>query len=908
MALHRPRRLSRRSLGLLVCLLTAAVQAPAAAAPAPVAVVERDDDDLILLEVTLNQYVLSHDLATYPRQDGGTGTLVPLGELARTLGIAVTVTPEAGTAEGFVLSEDRRFALDVARGVAKLGSHEQPFDPKLVEVHGDDVYVDSALIGQWLPVALVVDRFGARLKVSPKELLPLQLRLEREGRIPTTGFGLADVSTYPRQEAPYRLWGWPTIDQQLDLTMRGGNTAQPGWGARYATLAAGELLFMSGQLFVAGSERQPLTDFRLTMDRKDPGAGMLGPLRATEVSIGQFAAPALSLGAANQGTQGLGVLIGNYPLSQPNQFDRHTFRGNVQPGWDVELYRGDVLLGHTSGSADGLYAFTDVPLLVGLNDFRLVFYGPQGQRREEVHSFNVSDSITPPGQHRYRVASQVQTAGGLGATAQYDVGLTQQLSASLGAATAPGPAGQQQSVQAGLRGFHGAVLGNVEVGLGPRGVLGQTGMQTRLGPLNLNARHARSWESLTGLGLRPSFRSQTGLRLDGLMWSLGGASMGLAVDTGFDESRDGDWQSRLGLPLSVAWGGISATHRLDWALMAPDPAQAYGFQGGTLQVGTRWDAWGLRGDLSYGRQGLQNLSVTGDGRRLPWDYNLSATVGVQPQGGDVYGMVSVSKDLGVALFGMDASNQGMGLTLSSAMQTDPAYGPLRAQSTSQSGSAGVLARAFLDLDRDGVWDAGEQPLEGVGITAGGRRAIATGPDGTALLAGLPIYGDIGLSVLPDTLGDAMWNASRPSVTTFLRPGQLATIDFPIVGNGEVNGTIFLKTAKAGPPDELAGVKLELVDAQGAVAMKTSSAYDGFYTLYGIAPGTYQLRIPPDQFRQGPPRDLPTKAIVIAPQGSLVEGLDIVLELDHAKDVQPPPPPVPVAKPVYGPQPRPKKPR
>jgi hypothetical protein len=233
---------------------------------------------------------------------------------------------------------------------------------------------------------------------------------------------------------------------------------------------------------------------------------------------------------------------------------------------------------------------------------------------------------------------------------------------------------------------------------------------------------------------------------------------------------------------------------------------------------------------------------------------------------------------------------------------------LRAQSTSQAGSAGVLARAFLDLDRDGVWDQGEQPLEGVGITAGGRRAIATGPDGTALLAGLPIHGDIGLTVLPDTLGDAMWNASRPSVTTFLRPGQLATIDFPIVGNGEVNGTLYLKTAKARTPDELAGVKLELVDAQGAVAMKTSSAYDGFYSLYGIAPGTYQLRIPPDQFRQGTPRELPTKAIVIAPQGSLVEGLDIVLEIDHVPDVSPSASKAPAPKPVYGPQPLPRRPR
>ncbi len=59
-------------------------------------------------------------------------------------------------------------------------------------------------------------------------------------------------------------------------------------------------------------------------------------------------------------------------------------RGILPTGYEVELYRNDILVGSVRTAVNDQYEFLEVPVDYGVNVFRLVFYGPQGQRREEV--------------------------------------------------------------------------------------------------------------------------------------------------------------------------------------------------------------------------------------------------------------------------------------------------------------------------------------------------------------------------------------------------------------------------------------------------------------------------------------------------------------------------------------------
>lgn len=64
-------------------------------------------------------------------------------------------------------------------------------------------------------------------------------------------------------------------------------------------------------------------------------------------------------------------------------------------------------------------------------------------------------------------------------------------------------------------------------------------------------------------------------------------------------------------------------------------------------------------------------------------------------------------------------------------------------------------------------------------------------------------------------------------------------DFPVALTGEIDGTVYLEEG-----DErraAAGVELELVAADGEVAARCRSQFDGFYLFERISPGRYTLR-------------------------------------------------------------------
>jgi hypothetical protein len=236
------------------------------------------------------------------------------------------------------------------------------------------------------------------------------------------------------------------------------------------------------------------------------------------------------------------------------------------------------------------------------------------------------------------------------------------------------------------------------------------------------------------------------------------------------------------------------------------------------------------------------------------------------------------------------------MNLSSGLRLDPAVGPLSPHSAPQAGSGVVVARVFLDRNRDGHWDAGEPPIEGAGVGVDGGEALSTTGLGLAVLTNLTGYAPVSLMLFPDSLTDPLWMPRRQGAQVVPRPGRTMTVDFPVVTVGEVNGTVYLR--RGGKPRELAGVELALTDGEGRVVKTTRSAYDGFYTFTQLPPGTYRLRVPPEQFTTRHLAPPIARDIIIGPDGNMLDGLDFTMELTHDQ----PPHPAPKAKPI----PRPKQ--
>lgn len=121
--------------------------------------------------------MLSDGIAAYQQGDD---VLLPLGELARLLTIAIRTNPDAGTASGYILDEQRGFRLDLAETTVARATLREPYDPMLVRRGLDEIYVASRLLSVWLPVDFELDMASLVLAVRPRDKLPLQARLERQ--------------------------------------------------------------------------------------------------------------------------------------------------------------------------------------------------------------------------------------------------------------------------------------------------------------------------------------------------------------------------------------------------------------------------------------------------------------------------------------------------------------------------------------------------------------------------------------------------------------------------------------------------------------------------------------------------------------------------------------------------------
>src|ERR1700756_995867 len=151
------------------------------------------------------------------------------------------------------------------------------------------------------------------------------------------------------------------------------------------------------------------------------------------------------------------------PFDESSVFNRIDLRGELPPGYEVELYVNDVLKGSTNQANNGLYEFLGVPLSPGVNVLRVVTYGPRGERNESVRVINVGAGLLHQGEANFQFGAvqQNSTLFNVGQTVlpqeaqstqavvgkprivgEVNYGLTELMTVSAGAALVPNGSGQ----------------------------------------------------------------------------------------------------------------------------------------------------------------------------------------------------------------------------------------------------------------------------------------------------------------------------------------------------------------------------------------------------------------------------------------------------------------------------------
>lgn len=862
---------------------------PASPTPAPEA--EPDEPgNLLLLDVSVDRTMVASAMTSYQI---GKAIFVPMGELARVLTLSVRVDPARRRASGFILSQERSFDLDVAASRVVLSGRAEKVDASALRVLEDDIYVDTALLENWWPVRLRPDRSRLVLEVQPREPLPLQLRLARERAAAMIGRNGPKPNELPRSDVPYRFATWPAVDQTLALTA-GRSRTERSWGVASTTYLTGDLLGLEAAAYAnlnaskAGPPgTSPVQDarFRLTLGRSDPQGKALGVLPSTSFSVGNVLMPGINH-VFRTSTAGPGLTVSNLPLERGTNFSSTSFQGALPPGWDVELFFNDALVGYQQSRTDGTYSFADLPLIFGENRFRLVFHGPQGQTRVETRNYNLDSSTVRPGEVLYSVGAHRDASGSDRGMVQLEYGLDKRLSAYGGLVVAPpqpGIAGRQFA-NGGLRAFLDGWLLSTDLvsctSCNGGSNLYAFGFNRRLSYGTLTASHALL-DNFTSeyypSGPDP-VRSSTKGRLDAtLPVEAEGRPVPVTAQVQVDNRRSGTADLFLSARATHAWNGSTVTHEL----AAQSQSGQHSVLGG-LQLSRQLAGMSLRGQMLYridpdsrvdtglvsadwNLKGGQLLNVSAVHRFLVRDTSLSLTLNRN------LGTYSVRAGLSRSTSGITTA----GLQFFTSTARDPGAQRWMFAALPGASSGAASARVFLDRNLNGTFDAGDEPVTGAGFFVNGTGApVRTDASGLAFIPRLTPHRVTGVSLNPSSLEDSQWSPGSPGVAFMPRAGRIAMLEFPVMVTAEIDGYVQLETD--GQRRGVSDVQLELYASDGSLASRVRSTADGYFLISSVKPGRYTLQVAEEQIRRLVLQPVQALVVEVSADGQAGNGYDFVL--------------------------------
>ena len=867
-------------------------------AETPFKTAERSDEELLILQMTLGKIILRDAIFGFPKQ----GSLIlPLTDVVEALEFPITVDAENGRAQGWFLDENRLFSLDLAASKVVIAGEVRPVDPAFVEQLPDDIYVDVRTLSTWFPIDIEYDIPNLILNIESREPLPIEARLQREQRRKRI-FGQRGGKdrTYDKLEVPYKWITWPVSDSTLEFNVTSSDEG-PTLTRSYTTLATADLVKLNADIFLSGTQDDRLKVARIKLGRQDADGGLLGKLDATKFAVGDIYGPQIA--HMTRTKLGRGFSISNTPIGDETEFDRITLQGDLQLGWEVELYRNEILLDFRESQDDGRYLFEDVPLLFGVNVIKLVFYGPQGQQREEIQQIRVGPDQIKPGSHTYNVSYNQQNRltlmgddednnsdgfqGKSRYAAQYKYGINKNLSVGTNFASIP--------FEGGHKIYTG---GNVVTSLGPvylrtdltkdikGGWAGTLSGQTQVFGVSVFGEHTILNDFLSEEYDNDTdpLESETRLRIDGVIRSDILPHIPYALNVTHENFKSRDKTTTLQNRLSTAIGRASVSNTLNLTLTDPAESADTETAAGTFQLGGSIGDLRTRGQLAYDvmpEPALTTVALSGD-----WKLNssLNARAGISKElteSGLTSYTAGVNSDFEIVAAGLEGTydtggNYSAKLKLSYSWGKDAADGGLRVASKATAERGTMTARVFRDLDGNGIFTEGvDEPLEGVSFASGRTKLKQkTNANGIAFITSLDTFEPVNFEIDKGTLEDPYWIPTPEGVEVTLRPGVPGHVDFAVVTTGEIDGVIYRNEGKWSKP--VSDVVVQLIDKNGDIAQEVRSQYDGFYLVEFIRPGTYQLRIDPEQLARLQLPDVEPRNIEIGQDGTILNGEDFVI--------------------------------
>ena len=847
------------------------------------------EDDLLILDLISPDIGLNQIIVGYGDRDKA---FLPLREFVQALDFPIKTNAESGTATGWFISEDRSFELDIAKKSIRINNENLPWDSGAILIRDENIFVDQRTLSKWFPVDFELSFSNLSVSMTPRERLPVQDQLDREKK----RIGLLDKRDmslrYPVEETQYKLFSFPVMDVSFTEGISAYNS-EPF--SRYYVLADGDLAAMGAEVFFSGDEDNWTKEARITLNRTDPDSKLLGPLNASEVFLGDVSPTSIPIIGSPDNERG--VAIANGDINRSADFDSTRFEGNIQPGWDVELYRNGNLVKSLRAGNDGRYIFDNVDMFYGANSFQIVAFGPQGQQRVvEEKNINVGGDMLTPGKTYYSLSASQRNKTVLGLKERDDsaeeslrlngkmeVGITEYLTATAGLSSVAFNDARHNYLQTGLNGGFSSFYGQADYIIDTEGgsALSVQG-QVPLGPVNLKVKQESFFDFIAVDSTNEKIESRNSLGFSGRLPESSFSSPIVYSLTNYYTFYENSESGRLNSYLATNIGPLRLSNKLGWNysdtgkkdipfvgnFYASANIDDFRVTGGIrYAIGDESEineyslssTWRILDDLSASGNLVQHTGATD---------RLNSNVGLDWDTGKVILSPSVSYD----------SEGGFGgfLRLSFSLGTDNINNDILLTSERRASKGAASALVYYDENNNKIFDQTDTPLPDVEIVARqSRKKATTNEQGVAYIANLKTFNPVDIEIDTETLEDPFWHPTTSGTAVVPRPGFTHTMEFPVVTTGEIDGTVFALNSN-GEKQILSSIQLQIYNEENELVQTTNSDYDGFYLFEKVEPGTYNLRIrKSDLFRMNL-TSADNIEIVINGDGTISNGNDIIL--------------------------------
>jgi hypothetical protein len=827
---------------------------------------------------------------------------VPIHHLAEELSFPSSYNKATGRVEGQYFGGTNTYIVDAStQTVTAFGeTYPMPEGSYILRNEGDDlddVYISTDILNVLWPLDFESSRVLQSISIETDRRLPFELAAERAKRQKELKARLERKTQNLDENFVYIPNGYKFLGPQalfLSQSIQWRNSSK--------TLSKGA--FVGGEGDILGTEARYAANFaqsgsanpqfesmRLSLRRQDYGNGKLLPFGLSSVEVGDTNIYSPDLVSNSIGGAGISIRSGRKNFS--SDFDEITVEGTSLPGWEVEIYRGNVLIDFGEVDAFGEYRFENIPINYGPNEIRVLLYGPQGQIEERVEEYRIARNFLKPGEISYQ-AGAVRTGNRfidvseknnpdaeLSKSIRIDRGLNPFIT-TFATLTEQPIAGLDKQTYATLganfEAFGGIGRTELYKQIGAGGAFDLSYANRFLGVnTSLNATLYDDFESLTGgFGNGKKSKEFSVSLSKNLPVKLGSLNLNASAD--YTSFEDPDVANSLLLRslqgLTTDYGGFSHSISARYS-----DSEQQDLQGQLSYSNTLNKFFSFSNSLSYDLDPNARFTSTNLDLRYRQRNKMSASLGFTQSLEDSsnrsadFGLSYNFKDF-AANFNMDWDNEnGTNFVFgtSTTLGPDSKSGIYKLTNRYEKALSAITFKVFHDVNGNGSFDEDEdEPVPNARLTlSNGQQSKGTDENGfTEVTRGNSGFVNITLHRPSLSYNPFLVPARKNGFATILRDGTKMHIDFPLIMSGSIDGTL------SDTEDEgMSGMTMQLIDDQGQLAKEVKTISGGFYVFELVRPGKYIVQVSPEHRIFVPP-----KTVTVSSEDLFAYGVDLrVLE-------------------------------